>query len=417
MIVKGQARGRAAQLAAHLLSAEQNESIRLYECRGTLAKDVSGALFELEARGLAGRSKRPLYHASISPEATRPLDERQIAKAVDILEQKLGLHGQPRVVVVHCKKNREHVHVVWSRMDIETGKAVGYSWNYRLHEAAAREMEVAFGHRPLPSSGDRRSKRRRPANRSIEGYEHRQAERSGIRPSAVTSDVTALWRGSRNGADFKRKLEEAGYILARGDRRVFVIIDQSGNVHSLARRIEGANTAALRARMRDVGLDSLSSVSAVRRRQQSKTVVGDRRRKFALAARETTRVGYIAPVRRTMAEIGLNLASVAQPCDHKGEVPAFRPGHGRSPATIFYRSARAALFADFASRIAAARRYLSDDQLVAAIAALEAERNAALDRLKESQPWRKARDRKTRSGSRARLRFRALKLRPRRKPS
>lgn len=95
MIIKGQARGRARQLAAHLLHAGQNEHIRLYECRGTLALDVEGALVEMESRAVAARTRQPLYHASISPEARTPLTDRQIGCAIDTLEQKLGLHGQP----------------------------------------------------------------------------------------------------------------------------------------------------------------------------------------------------------------------------------------------------------------------------------------------------------------------------------
>jgi hypothetical protein len=68
----------------------------------------------------------------------------------------------------------------------------------------------------------------------------------------------------------------------------------------------------------------------------------------------------------------------------------------RSLSRIIYRSARAALFSDFATRMASARRYLSGDQLVAALAALEAERNAALDNLHGARPSKK-RDAKARS--------------------
>jgi hypothetical protein len=149
MIIKGQARGRARQLAEHLLRADQNERIQLYECRGTLAQDVRGALDEMETRGLAGRTQRPLYHASISPEAATPLSGDQIRQAADRLEERLGLHGQPRIVVLHRKKERDHVHVVWSRIEVETGASISYSWNYRLHERTSRELEALFGHRPV----------------------------------------------------------------------------------------------------------------------------------------------------------------------------------------------------------------------------------------------------------------------------
>jgi hypothetical protein len=42
-------------------------------------------------------------------------------------------------------------------------------------------------------------------------------------------------------------LAEHGYMLARGDRRDFVIVDREGGIHSLARRIDGMKAAELRA--------------------------------------------------------------------------------------------------------------------------------------------------------------------------
>lgn len=383
MIIKGQARGRATQLAAHLLSADQNESIRLYECRGTLARDVKGALIEMEARGLAARSKRPLYHSSISPEQTSPLSEPQIRQAVDHLEHRLGLHGQPRIVVVHRKKDREHIHIVWSRINAEDGTAISYSWNYRLHERAARELEATFGHRPVANSGG--TKGRRISRRPVADYEQRQAERSGIPSNAVTAEVTALWNASNNGTEFKRRLHEAGYVLARGDRRVFVIIDQAGNVHSLARRIDGIDTHALRDQMRSIDLNALPSVATIRETQVKERVVGNRRRKFALASREVTHDGPRTPIHRAVRVAGANLAAVTALDGSNGDRTSGVRGNQKPKGSAFlYRSARAALFAEYARRLAAARQHLSGDQLVAAVAALEAERNAALDVLRHS---------------------------------
>jgi hypothetical protein len=419
MIIKGQARGRAAQLAAHLLATDQNESIRLYECRGTLSQDVKGALTEMEARGLAARSKRPLYHASISPEPTAPLSDLQIGRAVDHLEYRLGLQSQPRIVVVHRKQDREHIHVVWSRINAEDGTAISYSWNYRLHERAARKLEAEFGHRPVANSGERKG--RRGSSRTIADYELRQEERSGISPGAVIAEVTALWHGSDSGAEFKRSLMEAGYVLARGDRRVFVIIDRTGNVHSLARRIDGVDTRALRERMRDIDLHTLPSVTAVRETQVRTRVVGERRKKFAFAAREVTRSAMRKrTIHQAAREAGPNLVAVSSPIDSPVVQSAVRRRQHATGPSLIYRSARAVLFGDFATRMAAARRYLTGDQLIAALAALEAERNAALDALRATQPWserRHARSKipikrrrlKVRATIRRRMRYREMR--------
>lgn len=412
MIIKGQARGRAAQLAAHLLSADQNENVRLYECRGTVAQDVAGALAEMEARGLAGRSQRPLYHASISPEPTRPLNDVQISQAVDHLERRLGLRGQPRIIVVHRKSEREHIHVVWSRIKAEDGTAISYSWNYRLHEKAARELETAFGHRPVPNSGDKRGTgaRRRP----VADYELRQAERSGRAARAVTAELTALWHASSTSAEFRRKLLEAGYVLARGDRRVFVVIDQAGNAHSLARRIEGVDTAAVRARLRDVDLNDLPLVAAGRDAQEKLRAAGELHRDFELVARRVTQFRSLSRVRVDLIskQLRANLdCAVAVAADgwHTERPVVRRSSFG---LRLAYRSAWAGLIAEYASRMAAARRNLAGDTLTAALEALQAERNAALDALQMTQPRLKKYGRRARLTFKRGRRWRRKRARP-----
>ncbi len=261
MIIKGRARGSSRQLAEHLLRTDDNERIHVCEIRGTVARDLPNALLEMEAFGAATRSSKPLYHASISPEAHTPLTPEQIAVAADTLGAALGLDDRPRVVLVHAKKGREHVHVVWSRVDIDNGRVVSDAWNYRAHEQAARALEALFGHRPVSPS---RSTRRRKLPSSIEEYELRQGERTTRHVLTVTSELSKLWSEACDGGDFVSQLEAAGYQLARGDRRVFVVVDKHGEVHSLARRVVGAKAADVRGRLAAIDLDALASVAEAR---------------------------------------------------------------------------------------------------------------------------------------------------------
>lgn len=395
MIIKGQARGRARQLAAHLLSADQNERIQVYECRGTLAQDVEGALVEMEARGMAARSRKPLYHASISPEAATPLTEQQIFESVDVLERRLGLAGQPRVVVLHRKKDREHLHVVWCRIDVEDGTAIADSWNYRLHEKVARELEARFGHRPVESSHARPL---RQSSRTAQDYEFRQAERSGLSANSVSDELTALWRRTGGGKAFKQELLKAGYRLARGDRRVFVVMDRAGEVHSLARRIKGVDTASLRQSLSNVDLSELPSVEDARRLQRKETAPTS---KFTEAAGEVTRRSVrVHPHRMILHRFAANAKATTIPakafrrpfaCVARGaaDVDSGKPNTA-------YRSARAALVAEYASRIAEAMCHARRDELDAILVALRAERDAALRALKFAQPGGQRRKRRTR---------------------
>lgn len=408
MIIKGQARGRSRQLAAHLLRRDQNEDIHLYELRGVVAQDVAGALAEMEALTAAVHSKRPLYHASISPEAHTPLAPDQIRTAADTLERKLGLHGQPRVVVVHRKKDREHVHVVWSRIDVERQRVISDGWNYLAHEEAARELEAAFGHRAIRGAhGPRGTSRRR---RAPQDYEYRQAERSGISPAEVSAELTALWQSSTDGETFRRRLEEAGYVLARGDRRVFVVIDHAGNAHSLARRL-GVTTLDLRIRFGGLDLDSLPSVAQARTawRWTGRAEVGTRfhaaAREIAILKKPSRIAARIRPRRSAQHAAAIRWINLVQ---HEPRTIMRRIATGPASRDRRYLAMRAIVLAEFAKKMDAAAVQLSGDAFVSALMRLAEEQDAALRALKRMEGPTAARPRATRAIARRRLRPRRV---------
>jgi hypothetical protein len=88
-----------------------------------------------------------------------------------------------------------------------------------------------------------------------------RAQDTGLDPRVITAEVTELWQSADSGRAFAAALEQRGYILAKGDRRDFVIIDQAGDAHSLTRRIAGARAAAVRARMTDIDSNTLPGVA------------------------------------------------------------------------------------------------------------------------------------------------------------
>jgi hypothetical protein len=364
MIIKGQARGRGRQLAAHLLRSDQNERIQLHECRYTVAQDVRGALDELEALGAASRCKRPLYHASISPAADRPLNSEQLIFAVDALEAKLGLKDQPRVVVIHRKSGREHVHVAWSRIEVERGRAISDSWNYRTHEEVARELERKFGHEPVIGAFTRPEAQPRP-RRTPKTYEMQQAARSGVKPDDVRAELTALWRSSQTGAEFQAALNQAGYLLARGDHRVFVVLDRAGEAHSLTRRIDGAKAKDIRAKLADLNLGEMPSVSQAREFRE------ERRRALAVQVVSHT----CAPVATAISDHSAR----PRKCGKRYTSQICR-------AAIFNgRAEYAALLTFYAAKIAAVYLCAAKHEVNAMVAAIRLEERAALRALRARQ--------------------------------
>jgi hypothetical protein len=260
VIIKGRSVAGAGRLEIHLTRVDENERVEIREFRGVASENLHDALHDMEALAAGTRAEKPFYHASINTLASERLTEEQRAHAIETLEKKLGLTGQPRIVVVHEKKDREHTHIVWSRIDLEHMRAISDSHNFRKHEEVARELEREFGLARVQGAHAEREGVPRP-KRTPSHAEMLQAQRTGLTPQQVTEQVTALWRTTDNDQSFAAALSDAGYVLARGDRRDFVVIDPHGGTHSLARCVEGARTKEIRARMADLEPSVLPSVA------------------------------------------------------------------------------------------------------------------------------------------------------------
>ena len=122
------------------------------------------------------------------------------------------------------------------------------------------------------------------ASPTLELWEIRAAERSGIDPATLKDELSELWRSTDSGKAFAAALDERGYMLAKGDRRDFCVIDQAGDAHSLARRLDGVKAKDVRERMADIDRDSLPTVAEARaaqretRRERSRGVEGGKAR-------------------------------------------------------------------------------------------------------------------------------------------
>ncbi|MDD4937344.1 MAG: relaxase/mobilization nuclease domain-containing protein [Acidiphilium sp.] len=301
MIIKGGTRAGGADLGVHLNRTDTNERVRLLELRGVAGVNLDQALREMEAFGAGTRCKSPLYHANIDPRAGERLTPEQWGRAVDALEAKLGFTGQPRALVQHVKEGREHVHVVWSRIDLERNRAIPDSHNYRKHEEVARALEREFGHERVQGAHVEREGKERPA-RTPSHAEMQQAERTGLDPKAIKAEITALWRQTDSGKAFAGALAEAGYILARGDKRDFIVIDQAGESHSLARRIDGVKAADMRARLSDIDQATLPDARGARAEQAQKALEGAQKAEEARRAAEAAQKAAEAAERQRAAD-------------------------------------------------------------------------------------------------------------------
>jgi len=296
VIVKGGSTSGADRLAKHIARTDTNERMEVKEVRGVAAEDMREAFREMEAVATGcPNCKKPFYHASINTRADERLTDAQRFKAIDRLEEELGLTGQPRVVVVHEKQDsgkndREHCHVVWLRVNSDTMRTISDSHNFRRHEIVARELEREFGHARVQGAHMERDGSARP-ERTPSHKEHQQAERTGIKPGQARAEITALWKATDSGEAFRQALQDKGWILARGDRRDFVAVDRFGGVHSLARRIEGAKVADVRTRLAGIDPKTLASAADAREVQLARLSQHERE---AQKLRERTVQGRLA---------------------------------------------------------------------------------------------------------------------------
>jgi hypothetical protein len=258
MIVNGGSRAGAQSLATHLLNAKKNERVEVLGVRGCLSTDLRGALIEMEESAEATRCQKALYHANIDPDRNVKMTAAQWQRSIDALEEKLGLQDHARAVVMHQKHGREHIHVVWNRIDLETMKTVRDSHNYRKHELVARDLEREFGHERVQGAHVERGDQPRP-DRTPPKWAMQQGERLKIDPRQVKTQVQELWEASDSGRSFGAALNDHGLAIAKGDRRDFIIVDQAGGVHSLGRCV-ATKAAEVRARMADVDREGLLSI-------------------------------------------------------------------------------------------------------------------------------------------------------------
>jgi hypothetical protein len=251
MIINGGSRRNGAFFAKHLTNGDNNERVTLCEMRNLAATNIPDAFREMEAVAMGTLCENYFYHANINPTENEVLTSEQWTIAVDTLERHLALDGHARFVVEHQKKGRTHRHVIWLRVSVSTMRAAVMADDFAKHQAASRELEEAFGLKPVESVlGPGRSENPRPARRP-KTWETFRGQKSGIDPIAMTRTLSRLYHECADGSAFAAALAEHGLTLVRG--RVSVCIrDAAGHLHSLARRLDRVSASELRAFLREL---------------------------------------------------------------------------------------------------------------------------------------------------------------------
>jgi len=266
MIIKGAA-STGKGLADYLLRTDNGQTVELWGVRGDWSRDLKETLEHWRSDRLATACAKPLYHAQINPAPNRPLTRDEWTLAIEEFENALGLQRQPRALVKHEKKQRAHLHLVYSRIDAQ-GRIISDSWNYLHHERAARAIEQQLGLEitpgPLIDRIGARPQRTLP-QRAIQ-----QGDTLKLGATVVQREVLDLYqRTGPTATPFLKALQHADYHLLLGDQCRYVLVDPVGGVHNLAWLL-GLTLAELEDVFKDQSWDQETPVRSVQQAQRAK---------------------------------------------------------------------------------------------------------------------------------------------------
>lgn len=323
MIAKGSSRSGPKQLATYLMRVgryDTGEPAELIELRSPwvvendsrehAARQLIETFRDWQALADGTQGDYGLYHAQISPapKYATGMTSEQWKRAADILGEELGLHGQPRALVLHAgKDDRPHLHVVWSRTDIDEMKLRSDSFNYQAHERASHRMELEFGQEFVPGKHAKRDREKQPEfpREEYSKDEDQQAKRAGKSVEERKAEIAALRKAADNGPAFKAALQEAGYLLAKGDRG-YIVVDEAGD-HSVLARNLGMKKKELEAFMAGVALNQLPTIKEAQALQETR----QQERKLSEAQKGPQETTEPAPAKPEAPTVSLNEAPEA----------------------------------------------------------------------------------------------------------
>ena len=161
----------------------------------------------------------------------------------------LGLKDHEAVFVAHNDTAHPHVHVIANLVNPETGKVADI---YRDHQTLSNWAEAYEREHGIRCEERIKNNEKRREGEYVRHKEER-IERAEI--------IQQIYNQSDGGKAFQAGLEEAGYTLAKGDRRGFVLVDQAGEVHSLSRQLKGQRAKEIKARLSDIDPATLQAAN------------------------------------------------------------------------------------------------------------------------------------------------------------
>lgn len=213
----------------------------------------------------AGRKSKAgsVYSFSLAwhPEQN-PDKETMLDSALTTMDM-LGLSEHEAVMVAHNDREHPHVHVILNLVHPESGKTAVPSYDRLTLSRWAEGLEKNDGKIYCEQRVINNEKRRALAgqDRQLALVKHRE-ERLDI--AQLVQDI---YERSGTAAEFQAAMQEQGYTLAAGNRRAFVLVDETGKISSLSRQLKGQRAKDLADKLS--GLKDLPQAAELAKQRQS----------------------------------------------------------------------------------------------------------------------------------------------------
>ncbi|MCH5716712.1 hypothetical protein MKP07_11125 [Niabella hibiscisoli] len=149
-------------------------------------------------------------------------------RAAEILEEETGFTNQKRIMVMHMKNDRLHMHVAYERYNHEKGIMISNSFSRLAQDRARQRMEVEF-------------------------EQERTPERNINRP-LIKEELTKLWHETHTAQEFVIAVSKKGYAISAGTQRPYMVIDETGRSFDLVKQLDKVKTKDVRERFKDTRL-------------------------------------------------------------------------------------------------------------------------------------------------------------------
>lgn len=225
-------------------------------------------LKEASGQKMTGRKlTKPVFAYSLSwhPEQN-PSPEHMLAMARQSLAQ-LGLTEHEAIIIAHSDEPQRHVHLIVNRVHPLTGIASEMSNSKRKLSDFAREYEREHG--------------KVYCRQREENYRKRE---QGEKTMYRDPNIAEAWRQSDNGRGFAAALQDKGYQLAQGRKRL-VVVDPYGQTHNPTRHLENVRAKQFNERVADLDLARLPDAT-----QLSRTIQADNKRRYEQSRRHDEQV-------------------------------------------------------------------------------------------------------------------------------